>query len=66
MTIVQKIQKQLDVGNYTAGVFIDLKKALDTVDHNILLEKLDYYSIRGVAKDWFRSYIDNQKHVMTH
>ena len=51
MTIVGRIQKQLAAGNYTAGVFVDLKKAFDTVDHNILLEKLDYYGIRGVAKD---------------
>ena len=61
MTIVERIQKQLDAGNYTAGVFVDLKKAFDTVDHNILLEKLDYYGIRGVAKDWFCSYLDNRK-----
>ena len=53
MTIVERIQKQLDAVNYTAGVSVDLKKAFDTVDHNILLEKLDYYGIRGVAKDWF-------------
>ena len=39
MTIVERIQKQLDAGNYTAGVFVDLKKVFDTVDHNILLEK---------------------------
>ena len=65
MTIVERIQKQLDAGNYTAGVFVDLKKAFDTVDHNILLEKLDYYGIRGVAKDWFRSYLDNQKQYVT-
>ena len=51
MTIVERIQKQLDAGNYSAGVFADLKKAFSTVDHNILLEKLDYYGIRGVAKD---------------
>ena len=59
MTIVESIQKQLNAGNYTAGVFVDLKKALDTVDHNILLEKLDYYGIRGVAKNWFESYLNN-------
>ena len=35
MTIVERIQKQLDARNYTAGVFVDLKKAFDTVDHNI-------------------------------
>ena len=65
MTIVERIQKQLDAGNYTAGVFVDLKKAFDTVDHNILLEKLDYYGIRGVAKDWFRSYLGNPKQYVT-
>ena len=35
MTIVERIQKQLDAGNYSAGVFVDLKKAFNTVDHNI-------------------------------
>ena len=59
MTIVERIQKQLDAGSYTVGVFVDLKKAFNTVDHNILLEKLDYYGIRGVAKDWFHSYLDS-------
>ena len=63
MTIVERIQKQLDGGNCTARVFVDLKKAFNTVDHNILIEKLYYYGIRGVAKDWFHSYLDNQKHV---
>ena len=43
------MQKQLDARHYTAGVFVDLQKAFDTVDHNILLEKLDYCGIRGVV-----------------
>ena len=60
MTTVERIQKQLDAGNYTAGVFVDLKKAFDTVDHNILLEKLDYYGIRGVAKDYNRNSMSHQ------
>ena len=66
MTIVERIQKQLDAGNCTAGVFVDLKKVFDTVDHNILLENLDYYGIRGVAKDWFCSYLDNRKQYICH
>ena len=65
MTIVERIQKQLDAENYTAGVSVDLKKAVDTVDHNIVLEKLDYCGIRGVAKDLFRSYLDNRKQYVT-
>ena len=59
MTIVERIQKQLDAGNYTAGVLVNLKKTFDAVDHNIVLQKLDYYGIRGFAKDWFCSFLDN-------
>ena len=42
MGIVENIQTQLDDGKYSARVFVDLKKVFDTVDHNILLKKLDY------------------------
>ena len=50
------IQSNLDAGLYSCGVFIDLKKAFDTVDHTILLCKLSRYGIRGIMNDWFASY----------
>ena len=50
------IQSNLDAGLYSCGVFIDLKKAFDTVDHTILLCKLSHYGIRGIMNDWFASY----------
>ena len=46
------IRDTLDNGNFACGVFIDLQKALEIVNHDILLSKLNHYGIRGVAFDW--------------
>ena len=49
MSITENIQTQLGKEKHCAGVFVDLKKAFNTVDYNILLRKLDCYGIRGIA-----------------
>ena len=51
----------MDNGKYTAMIFIDLKKAFDTVDHDILLAKLRKYGIENVELTWFTSYLTNRK-----
>ena len=48
-----RIVGALDKGNYAFSVFLDFAKASDTVDHKILLSKLQNNGIRGIAKNWF-------------
>ena len=60
LTLLESIQKALDDRQYACWIFIDLEKAFDTVSHDILLEKVNHYSIRGIANDWFGSYLSDQ------
>ena len=59
ISITENIRKALDDGNIGCGVFVDLQKAFDTVDHQILLAKFNHYGIHGVSNDWFKSYLSN-------
>ena len=56
-----KIMNAMANKEHVKGVFMDLSKAFDTLDHQILLKKLDSYGIRGVALSWFESYLFNRK-----
>ena len=58
---VHLIKKYLDDDYYVCGIFIDLQKAFDIVNHNILLEKLKYYGIRVLANHWISCFVKNCK-----
>ena len=62
LDIVSAIQTNMDKRLFSCGVFIDLKKAFDTVhvDHKILLHKLDHYGFCGVINKWFSSYLQGR------
>ena len=59
--LVEQISSAIDSQSCCAGVFIDLKKAFDTVDHELLVEKLNVYGIRGVANKWLQNCLSNRK-----
>ena len=55
-----KIVSCLDKGNHTIGLFLDLSKAFDTINHDLLISKLHHYGVRGNALEWFRNYLTNR------
>ena len=61
LSIVDKIQEAIEGGEFSCGIFLDFKKAFDTVNHEILITKLEHYGIRGIAKEWFTSYLFNRR-----
>ena len=65
INITENIRKALDDGNIGCGVFVNLQKAFDTVDHQILSAKLNHYGIHGVSNDWFKSYLFNRSQYVS-
>ena len=61
MDFIKDIEDTIEQNEYAVGVFCDLSKAFDTLNHNILLTKLDHYGIRGTALQWFTSYLNGRK-----
>ena len=59
--IVDQIRTAIENKKVVCGIFADLSKAFDTVDHRILLKKLNHYGIRGIANNLIKSYLSNRK-----
>ena len=63
ISITESIRKFIDNNEFGCGIFINLKKAFDTVNRAILLTKLNHYGIRGVVLDWLKSYLSKKKTI---
>ena len=66
MSLVDKLNNVVEENKTTLGVYLYLSKAFDTIDHNILLKKLEYYEFRGVVKDWFANHLSNRKQYVNY
>ena len=56
----------MDNGKWAVGIFLDFQKAFDTVDHCIMLDKLYFYGIPGLALDWFSSSLHDRKQLVNY
>ena len=65
INLTESIRQSLAEVSFGCGKFVDLQQAFDTVDHKILLHKLEYYGIQGVCNDWFKSYLSDHKQFVS-
>ena len=66
LLLVNQLYQSFNKSKFTLGIFIDLSKAFDTVDHEILTKKLELYGIKGCNLEWFESYLSNRKLFITY
>ena len=60
---MQFMYDSIDSGNFVISVFLDFKKAFDTVDHKILLSKFNFYGINRVSQEWLKSYLSEKNQI---
>ena len=65
ISLTETIRKYLDEGKFAFGIFVDLQLSFDTVGHDILLTNLAHYGVRGLANDWFKSYLSDRKQFVS-
>ena len=63
--LINKVSEALDRRSFAVSIFLDLSKAFDTVNHQIIFSKLSHYGVRGLPLQWFISYMSNRKQFVS-
>ena len=65
LEVIETIISQMDTNKIPLGIFLDLSKAFDTLDHEILITKLNYYGIKGLSNKLLRNYLTDRKQFVS-
>ena len=65
LDLYTKLVENIEGKRFSCCIFLDFSKALDTVNHNIPLEKMEHYGIRGIAQSWFKSYLTDRQQTVS-
>ena len=65
LDLYTKLVENIEGKRFSCCIFLDFSKAFDTVNHNVLLDKLEHYGIRGIAHAWFKSYLTERKQAVS-
>ena len=65
LEITDRLTQNIDEGKVSITIYLDLSKAFDTLNHQILLDKLDYYGVKDTANAWFRSYLTSRNQFVS-
>ena len=66
IVLLDKIVRALENKEFVVGIYLNFSKDFDTVDHSMLLMKFEYYGIRGISLNWFKSYLAGRKQYVTY
>ena len=64
--LIDKISTVIDRTEYTIGIFLDLSRAFDAVNHETVLHKLDHDGVKGTALEWLKNYLTNRKQIVNY
>ena len=65
LEITDRLTQNIDEGKVSITIYLDLSKAFDTLNHQILLDKLDYYGVKDTANAWFKSYLSSRNQFVS-